>query len=153
MTGSERPEDPAPPARPALPLGADTTVPRDLPVLAARLARLLELCDDAPVELDARALDRPHLGTVDVLARLALSARRAGGSVRITGASDELRELVALAGLDGVLPADATATQVPDGSASGVQVRRQAEQREEPLRVEEERDARDGAVADLEDLD
>jgi hypothetical protein len=43
------------------------------------------------------------LGTVDVLARLALHARRTGREIRLAGATPELLELIALAGLSRVL--------------------------------------------------
>ena len=46
------------------------------------------------------------LATVDCLARLALLARRRGGRIVVRGASDELRELIELAGLDAVLLGD-----------------------------------------------
>ncbi|MFN2606448.1 MAG: hypothetical protein ABR511_00935 [Acidimicrobiales bacterium] len=41
----------------------------------------------------------PDLETVDALARAALAARRRGGSIRLVDASDELLELLDLAGL------------------------------------------------------
>ena len=43
------------------------------------------------------------VATVDSLARLALAARRRGWCVRLYGASEELRELVAFMGLSDVL--------------------------------------------------
>jgi gamma-glutamyl:cysteine ligase YbdK (ATP-grasp superfamily) len=61
--------------------------------------------------------------TLDLLARLQLSARRLGIEVRLLDATPELRELVAFAGLTGALPFEPG---------------REAEQREEPLGVEEE---------------
>ena len=72
----------------------------------------------------------PHLGTVDVLARLALAARRRGVRLRLRRPSHELRELVALAGLGEVL---------------GVEPGGQPEEREEPLGVEEEGELPDAA--------
>ena len=65
---------------------------------------------------------------VDLLARLHLAARRRGTELRIREASPELRELISLAGLEEVLC---------------VEPRRQAEQREELLGVEKERQLRD----------
>lgn len=74
----------------------------DLPGLFGRTCALLassrsdELrCEVAGVGADAVA--------VDALARLALAARRNDCSVRLCGASQELRRLVAYAGLDDVL--------------------------------------------------
>lgn len=53
---------------------------------------------------DVAGLDRPDIIVVDALARLALVAHRAGFDVRLRRASPELVELLALAGLDAVLP-------------------------------------------------
>ncbi|HWY89707.1 MAG TPA: hypothetical protein VNY31_03470 [Solirubrobacteraceae bacterium] len=74
----------------------------DLPGLFARTCALLDVegvellwCEVAEVSADALALD--------ALARLALVARRRGCRVRLAGASEELRALVGLTGLDEVL--------------------------------------------------
>jgi hypothetical protein len=77
------------------------------------------------------------LEIVDALARLQLAALRAGYRIEVKDAPDDLVELVELAGLDEVL---------------GVEPRRQPEQREERLGVEEERELDDAAVDDLEHL-
>ena len=77
------------------------------------------------------------LEIVDALARLQLAARRAGYRIEVKNAPDDLVELVELAGLDEVL---------------GVEPRRQPEEREERLGVEEERELDDAAVDDLEHL-
>jgi anti-anti-sigma regulatory factor len=69
--------------------------------------------------------------TLDALARLVLSARRRGLELRVVAAPPALRELVALAGLDDAL---------------GLEPERQPEEREEPLRVEEEGEVGDRAV-------
>jgi ABC-type transporter Mla MlaB component len=42
---------------------------------------------------------------VDALARLQLAAQRRGCRVRLSGASDELRQLLSFMGLEDVLPA------------------------------------------------
>ncbi|MFG2879848.1 STAS domain-containing protein [Streptomyces sp. NPDC048337] len=64
--------------------------------LCARLARLYE--DGAvAVECDAQAVTAPGLGTVEVLARLRLTAR--GRPLRVTGAGPALRALLGLVGL------------------------------------------------------
>jgi STAS domain len=64
----------------------------------------------APYTVDIRGLVGPDLGTVETLARLQLTARRSGQSLRYRagagGTGRRLRELVALAGLDAVLPLD-----------------------------------------------
>jgi anti-anti-sigma regulatory factor len=66
--------------------------------------------------------------TVDALARLHLAARRAGVELNLRHASQELTELLVFTGLSGVLRVE------PGG---------EAEEREEPLRVEEERELDD----------
>jgi len=71
------------------------------------------------------------LSTVDALARLQLLARRAGHEVRLQNASPELWALLSLVGLDEVL-------RVESG--------REAEQREERVRLEEECEFRDPAA-------
>lgn len=48
-------------------------------------------------------MDDPDLGTVEALCVLQLAARRLGCTVRVCDASDRLRELINLAGLDDVL--------------------------------------------------
>jgi ABC-type transporter Mla MlaB component len=75
----------------------------DLPGLCDRVCGLLEssaaiiaLCDVCDVDSDAV--------TVDALARLQLAARRHGCQIRLRGASDDLRDLVAFMGLQDVLP-------------------------------------------------
>ena len=73
------------------------------------------------IELDVSAL-RADATTVDGLARLQLTARKHGLRLRLRNATDELRSLVAFAGLAGALPLEGE---------------RQPEEREERLGVEE----------------
>ena len=77
----------------------------DLPGLCERICRLLEGCDGAGAvafcDVDGVGVDA---GTVDALARLQLAAHRRGCVIRLRGASDELRALVAFMGLADVLP-------------------------------------------------
>jgi hypothetical protein len=68
------------------------------------------------------------LGTVDALARLRLAARRSGLELRFGRVPDELRELITFVGL---------------AEALGLEPRGQAEEREERLGVEEERELAD----------
>jgi hypothetical protein len=68
------------------------------------------------------------LALVDALARLQLEAQRAGYRIVVTDAPAELAELADLAGL---------------GEALGLEARRQPEQREEHVGVEEERELPD----------
>jgi ABC-type transporter Mla MlaB component len=72
---------------------------------------------------DLRSLEAFDLRTVELLARWALAARRLGYEPRFTHPPAQLRALIALAGLERAL---------------GVESQRQAEEGEEPLRVEEE---------------
>jgi ABC-type transporter Mla MlaB component len=81
------------------------------PVDRADVARLCErirvllAADDADlVVCDVGALVAADAATVDVLARLQLTARRRGGRMRIRHASSELLDLLALMGLREVLP-------------------------------------------------
>jgi hypothetical protein len=76
---------------------------------------------------DVSSLDA-DLSSVDALARLQLLARRLGHEVRLQNASPELWALLSLVGLDEVL-------RVESG--------REAEQREERVGFEEERELRD----------
>ena len=79
------------------------------------------------VVLDVSAL-APRVSTIDALARFQLAARRRGQRLQLRHASDELRRLIAFAGLSEVLR---------------VEPRRQAEEREQRLGVEEERELDD----------
>jgi STAS domain-containing protein len=80
-------------------------------------------CDVRGLEADAAA--------VDALARLQLALRRVGAELRLCHASPELCCLLAFTGLDEVLP---------------VEPERQPEEREDGLRVEEERELPDSAA-------
>ena len=77
--------------------------PTDLPGLHRRVCALLEGCDAAFAVCDINGASADAV-TVDALARLLLAARRHQCQVRLSGASDELRELVAFMGLADVLP-------------------------------------------------
>ncbi|MFB6561251.1 STAS domain-containing protein [Streptomyces sp. NPDC056400] len=91
--------------------------PQDTALLCARLARLYE--DGArAVECDARAVTAPGLGTVEVLARLRLTAR--GRPLRVTGAAPALRALLDLVGLVELL-GEAEQREPPRGVQEGVE--------------------------------
>jgi hypothetical protein len=104
--------------------------PSDVGGVGARVRALLEesgaqvalLSFDAHVEAD--------LATVDALARAQLQAGRLGCSVALRDGPQALRDVIELAGLAGVL---------------GLEPRREAEEREELLGVEEERELGDPA--------
>lgn len=99
MTASGR----ASPRRPAIVVGGavDRT---DVESLCNSARRLAETAPDGPLDVDVGALARSDLGVVDGLARIALAARRAGRSVRVIGATPDLRELLALSGLTRAVP-------------------------------------------------
>jgi hypothetical protein len=86
---------------------------------------------------------RPDVELIETLALLQLAARRRGVRIVLRGASADLRDLLGWAGLGDALPCD---------EGSGVEPRGKAEQGEQPLRVEEEADARDPPIRDLDDL-
>ena len=73
-----------------------------------------------------------HLGLVDALARLQVAARRSGYEVAVTDAPADLLELIDLAGLRDVLGV--------------VEPLGQAEEGEQRLGVEEERELPDAAA-------
>ncbi|MFC3578449.1 STAS domain-containing protein [Streptomyces yaanensis] len=80
---------------------------------------LLEATGAGVVVLDVGALRPVQLATIDVLARLQLAARRAGGRIRLRDPAPALRALLDLVGLTFELEGE-------------------VEQREPALRVEEE---------------
>lgn len=100
------------------------TVPR----LCERFRLLLTDSDADQVICDVGALDDPGAATIDAVARLQLSAKRLGRRFRLRGASEELRALLALAGLGEV---------VSFCYGSPLEPKRQAEQREKALGIEE----------------
>lgn len=106
--------------------------PADVRPLCERAHTLLEGGITSVVVCDVDALVEPDASAVDAVARLQLVVRRRGREMRVRGASQELRDLLALAGLLRVVP-------LCDGLL--LETRGQAEQREQPLGIEEERDA------------
>lgn len=82
---------------------------------------------------DVSALTDPDLTDLGRLARLQLTARRSGRELRLVGAGERLRELIALAGLDEQLPLVG-----PDPVRPVLlQPRGQPEEREQRVGVEE----------------
>ena len=77
--------------------------PSDMSGLCRRICALLQDSDAAFAFCDVQRVNADAV-TVDALARLQLAARRQACQVRLQGASDELRELVAFMGLRDVLP-------------------------------------------------
>ncbi len=82
------------------------------------LQAVLDQGDRGLVICDVAAIRRPTLGTLDVLARLQLAARRRGWHLRLHGAHSELRALLALAGLTEVLPLTPNSPANPAGGDS-----------------------------------
>jgi ABC-type transporter Mla MlaB component len=109
----------------------------DIPALCERARGLLKAGHMGSVICDVAALVEPDAVTVDALARLQLTARRSGLQLRLRHAAGGLEGLITLMGLGDVLPA---------GEASGLEERRQPEEREESLGVQEEADPGDPTV-------
>ena len=161
MTAKERPSAPEARASPAIqPLarrwrpGPGGTVlvmigpvTRDaIPAVCERARRLLAGCDAGPVVCDVGALAEPDAITIDALARLQLTARRLGRRVELRRPCEELEHLLELTGLREVLTGGGPVVW------SAVEARGEPELGEQALGVEEEADARDPIVGELEDL-
>jgi len=97
---------------------------------------------DALFVCDVGALVEPDVAAVEALARLQLAARRSGCRITLYDVPPQLGGLLELMGLRDIFP---------PGASTG-QAWRKPEQREQPLGVEEEADAGDRPVPDLEDL-
>jgi hypothetical protein len=82
----------------------------------------------AKITVDCASLVQPTGATIDQIARLQLAARRCDCDLELKNTNPFLRELIAFVGLSGVL---------------SVESRRQAEEREHPCGVEEERELDD----------
>jgi ABC-type transporter Mla MlaB component len=81
--------------------------PEPSPAVAAlceRTRRLLAETDCEVLVCDVGVLVEPDAATVDALAQLQLAALRLGCRIELRHASPELQELLALMGLDGVVP-------------------------------------------------
>ncbi|WEH43668.1 STAS domain-containing protein [Streptomyces sp. NBC_01218] len=77
-----------------------------VPELCAELERLLALSgrSAAPAACDLAGVVRPDLSAVEAVARLSLTARRAGGGpLRLCAVPPELRTLLELVGLADVM--------------------------------------------------
>lgn len=128
-----RPAPPPPPPPPASRPGGGPAVlvltgrldRAGIAPLAERVRVLLAERGGGTVTCDVGGLEgAPDVVLVDALVRLQLTARRHGGRIRLRGAGGALRELLALTGLGGL-------------AGLGLETRGEAEQREEPLGVEE----------------
>jgi STAS domain-containing protein len=105
----------------------------DIRVLCERVRAMLEASDADQLVCDVKTLTAPDAVTVDGLARLQLTARRLGRRITLRHACDELRGMLAFAGLNEVLVC-VDLILVAEG---------QSEQREQVRGVEEEADPGD----------
>ena len=108
----------------------------EIPGLCERARTLMESSRSRSFICDVGAVAAPDAVTIDVLARLQLTALRAGRRIGLRHVSSELQELLDYCGLSGV---------VAFSAGSAVEARRQAEKREVRGRVQEERDPPDPA--------
>lgn len=93
------------PGKPALVLVIDESVEAvDVPTLCAFLHRRLLETDADQVICDVRELTRPNTTTLDVLARLQLTARRLGRQLWLRHPDPRLRALLTVVGLSDVIP-------------------------------------------------
>ncbi|WP_143667035.1 STAS domain-containing protein [Streptomyces sp. FBKL.4005] len=99
----------------------------EVPGLCDEVRALMEGSEARVVVCDVGGLGPPGLAAVDLLARLELAARRAGGRIRLRDPDPALPALLDLVGLR-------------------FQMERQAEEREPPLGVEEAVETGDPAV-------
>jgi anti-anti-sigma regulatory factor len=81
---------------------------------------LLVVDDETEVILGRLEAERPGLALVDALMRFRLQARRRGYDVRLRDVSEELRSLLQLVGLDGVLALESS-RQAERGEQLGVE--------------------------------
>lgn len=94
--------------------------------LCCEARRLLASGPDGLVTCDLGAVVEPDVTVIEALARLQLTARRAGGSIKVWHASRRLRDLLALVGLcDVVAVCDdspgRSCRQVEEGEQAGVE--------------------------------
>lgn len=123
--------------RPAVLVLTGPVARADIPGICDRARTILVRTGADPLVCDVRGLEAPDDGTIEALARVQLTGRRLGRDVRFRGAGAALREALVLLGLRDVLDV---------GSLSGVRTRRQAEQREQALGIQEEADPGDPAA-------
>ena len=92
------------PPTPGVDFGLPAHIDRpQIPWLCGRLGVMAATFAADRIVCDVGAVAQPDAVTVDALARLQLTARRAGHEIAITHASRELDELLHLTGLAGVI--------------------------------------------------
>ncbi|HEY7259453.1 MAG TPA: hypothetical protein VH459_10300 [Gaiellales bacterium] len=99
----------------------------DVPVLCGQVAALLQSSDAEVVVCNVARLEADAVA-VDTLARLQVAVRRTGRRLVLREATDDLLDLLAFVGVAGAL---------------GIEPWRQAEEREQRVGVEEERELGD----------
>ena len=99
-TPARRPVD----QRDAVLLIADSADPNLSASLCGSARVILEDGGPALLVCDVRAIPDPDLTALEALARLTLLARQLGGDVLLLDAAPKLEDLLALAGLSGVIP-------------------------------------------------
>jgi ABC-type transporter Mla MlaB component len=109
----------------------------DVPGLCENVCALLCASDAELILCDVGAVVEPDVAAVEALARLRLATGRLGRRMRVRNASEEFEALLAFMGLGDVLPVR---------ESLRLEVRRQPEEREERLGVEEEGELADPAV-------
>ena len=117
--------------------------PQDVEALCARMGAAIGI-GGGPIVCDVGGLEEPDVLTIDALARLQLVAIRSGRRLWLRHAPDELRKLIALLGLAGVLPL---------GAPLRLETVGQAEEREQCRGVQEEDDPPDLVARQVEDLE
>jgi ABC-type transporter Mla MlaB component len=109
----------------------------EVPVLCREATLILASTPTRVIRCDVSAVSDPDTAALEAIARLALTSRRFGASIELHGACPRLHDIVELAGLADVISVRAR---------SGIEMGRQAEEREERVGVEEEVEADDRSV-------
>jgi hypothetical protein len=121
-----------PPGPSAIVLAFDGPIRRTcIAMLCDRVRAALEICRPTLVICDAGRIAAPDVATIEAFARLQLVAHRGGCGFVLRDPCVEIHELLDLMGLAGVLRAERPLSLEAWG---------QAEQREQPRGVQEERD-------------
>jgi ABC-type transporter Mla MlaB component len=102
---------------------AGPVAPDEAAKLGDDVRALLETSEARVVVCDVGALGPVHIGTVDVLARLQLAARRAGGRIRLRDPAPALRALLDLVGLPFELEGQAEQREPARGVEEAVEPR------------------------------
>lgn len=89
----------------------------DIPALCERARVVLQASDAEVVVCDVGAVTDPDTVTIDALARLALTVRRLGRSVRLRNACERLRDLLTFVGLCEAVGLDADPGADPSAHA------------------------------------